>query len=64
MFSFSLAKELGKTAECLLTGESGPISYRELIHWMAFSKIERAEHEQSMLASQAKANLPHYQRKL
>jgi hypothetical protein len=52
------------TVGCLLSGEQKPLAQRELAHWIAFNKIERDQHEQSMLANQAKANLPRYQRKV
>lgn len=63
MFSFSLAKNLGMTAGCLLTGKFEGIPYRELLHWMAFSKIERDQAERESLARTAKSNLPHYHRR-
>ena len=51
------------TAGCLMTGKFDGLPYREMLHWMAFAKIEREQMEQQSLASSAKANLSHYQRK-
>ena len=52
------------TAGCLLTGNFKGISYREMLYWMAYAKIERQQMEQQSLINSAKSNLTQYQRKI
>lgn len=42
-FYFSLARELGKTVEEVLTGAPGPLSAWEITHWKALAMLEALE---------------------
>lgn len=40
---FQLAERLGMTVNQLLTGVPGPLSYRELVEWIAFTEVHNAK---------------------